>query len=243
MANGKRFGVLLTAPYNEYVEKKHGGYFDLFQKLLREEGETWEVFRVVDGEFPAVEELHNFAGFVVTGSRFDAHGNDLWILKLCRLLKTLHAMRIKVLGICFGHQILCRALGGKTGRAFHGWDLGMRKLKISQKLSARYSTLKIPSAINVLECHRDQVYKAPVGAQVLASSNKTRIEVFGLGDHILGIQGHPEYTNDILLNIIDKILDKNTIKEKIIEDAKASITNKKDDYEIWEKICKLFLKA
>lgn len=245
---GKRFGVLLCAPDESYLKKKYGGYFTLFASLLSEPGETWDLFRVVDHQFPATEDLCNYHGFVVTGSRYDAHGNDLWILKLCNLLQTLYAMDIKVLGICFGHQVLCRALGGKIGRSLAGWDIGVRKIRVSDKLSAKYPGFKIPSVISIIECHQDKVYRAPLGAEIVGSSVKTNIEMFCVGDNIMGIQGHPEYTTDILFHLVDGILDKNlaevrvflNFQEKINEDA---LQKKQPDRDIWQKICKSFLKA
>ncbi|KAH9314237.1 hypothetical protein KI387_022864, partial [Taxus chinensis] len=238
-----RFGVLLCAPDQDYVLKKYGGYFSVFVGMLSDAEETWDLFRVVDGEFPGMEDVCKYDGFVVTGSRFDAHGNDVWILKLCHFLQALHAMRIKVLGICFGHQVLCRAFGGKIGRASTGWDIGLRKITIFKKMSAKYFDLEIPSKLSVFKIHQDQVYKVPLGGEILASSDKTSIEMFSLGDHILGIQGHPEYTNDILLILIDILSDKNMIEEKISEEAKASLATNQPDREIWEKICKSFLKT
>lgn len=240
---GKKFGVLLCAPDQAYVKKRYGGYFTLFASMLSEPGESWDLFRVVDGQFPAMEDLCKYDGFVVTGSRHDAHGNDVWILKLCHLLQTLNTMGIKVLGICFGHQVLCRALGGKTGRASLGWDIGLTKITVFDNLLTRYSGLEIPSTIGIIECHQDKVYKVPLGAEILASSGKTDIEMFSLGDNILGIQGHPEYTSDILFNLIDVLIDKNLIKEKKSEEAKTSLQNNQPDAEIWHKICKLFLKT
>ncbi|GLJ14144.1 hypothetical protein SUGI_0227000 [Cryptomeria japonica] len=240
---GRRFGVLLCAPDQDYVNKMYGGYFSLFKGILSEAEEKWDLFKVLEGEFPAMEEVYKYDGFVVSGSRFDAHGNDVWILDLCRFLQTLHTMRIKVLGICFGHQILCRALGGKIGRAVIGWDIGLRKITVSKRLSTKHFGLEIPSIIRVLECHQDQVYKVPLGAEIIASSDKTSIEMFSFGDHILGVQGHPEYTSDILLNFIDNLLDKSCIQVKLSEEAKASLANSQPDKEIWEKICKSFLKS
>lgn len=198
------------------------------------------MFRVVDHQFPATEDLCNYHGFVVTGSRYDAHGNDLWILKLCNLLQTLYAMDIKVLGICFGHQVLCRALGGKIGRSLAGWDIGVRKIRVSDKLSAKYPGFKIPSVISIIECHQDKVYRAPLGAEIVGSSVKTNIEMFCVGDNIMGIQGHPEYTTDILFHLVDGILDKNLAEEKMNEDT---LQKKQPDRDIWQKICKSFLKA
>lgn len=240
---GKRFGVLLCAPDQDYVKKRYGGYFSLFANMLREPGESWDSFRVIDGQFPAMEDLCKYDGFVVTGSRYDAHGNDVWILKLCHFLQTLNTMAIKVLGVCFGHQVLCRALGGKTGRANVGWDIGLRKIKVLDKLSAKYSGLEIPSVISIIECHQDEVYKVPLGAEILASSGKTNVEMFSLGDNILGIQGHPEYTADILFNLVDGLIDKNLIGEKMSDEANKSLQNSKPDAEIWQIICKRFLKA
>jgi GMP synthase-like glutamine amidotransferase len=248
---GKRFGVLLCAPDQGYLQKRYGGYFTLFANMLSEPGETWDLFRVVDGQFPATEDLCKYHGFVVTGSRYDAHGNDVWILKLCHLLQTLNTMGTKILGICFGHQVLCRALGGNIGRASVGWDIGLRKITVCDKLSAKYSGLEIPSMISIIECHQDNVYKVPSGAEILASSGKTNIEMFSLGDNILGIQGHPEYTIDILFHLIDGILDKNLTEvrvflnfhQKMNDDARASLPNNQPDRDIWQKICKLFLKT
>jgi GMP synthase-like glutamine amidotransferase len=50
-----------------------------------------------------------------------------------------------------------------------------------------------------------QVWEAPLGAEVLAWSDKTGVEMFCVGDHVLGIQGHPEYTADILLSLVDRL--------------------------------------
>jgi GMP synthase-like glutamine amidotransferase len=102
---GKRFAVLLCAEDSEYVIKMHGGYFGVFERMLAEEGETWDVYRVASGEFPEDDETDTFDGFVITGSCNDAHGNDVWICKLLSLLKKLDSKKKKILGICFGHQV------------------------------------------------------------------------------------------------------------------------------------------
>ena len=102
-----RYALLLAAHDSEYVKKAYGGYFNVFVAAFGEEGESWDLYRVVEGEFPDMDELDNYDGFVVSGSPFDAYANDFWILKLCLLLRTLDAMQKKVLGICFGHQVCC----------------------------------------------------------------------------------------------------------------------------------------
>lgn len=247
----KRYALFLAAKDSDYVLKVYGGYFNVFVAAFGEEGERWDLFRVVEGDFPDFNELHKYDGFVISGSPYDAYGNDNWILKLCFMLQTLDAMQKKVLGICFGHQVniffinyhgiilevsglyltltslffflieilfyqvLCRALGGKVGKAYTGWDIGLRRVRIVNDL-APCSFLEdlgeIPGSLSIMECHRDEVWKVPIGAEVIGFSDKTGVEMFTIGDHILGIQGHPEYTKDILYNLIDRLLNNNSIE-------------------------------
>ncbi|XP_059443301.1 gamma-glutamyl peptidase 5-like [Corylus avellana] len=239
---GKRFCVLLCAEDSDYVKKMYGGYFGVFVRMLAEEGETWDVYRVASGEFPDDEEIALLDGFVITGSCNDAHGNDVWICKLLNLLKKLDAMKKKVLGICFGHQILGRALGGKTGRSMSGWDIGVRTIHLSSS-SKHFSSLKIPATLSLIECHRDEVRELPPKAEVIAWSDKTGIEMFRYGDHIMGIQGHPEYTKDILLHLIDRLLQRDMIMESYAKEVKGKVGACEPDREAWKKLCISFLKG
>ncbi|CAN6482321.1 unnamed protein product [Victoria cruziana] len=237
-----RFGVLLCAEDSEYVRKRYGGFFGVFVGMLAEEGETWDVFRVGAGELPEDDDLAEYDGFVITGSCRDAHGNDACISDLCSLLKRLHALRKRVLGICFGHQVLCRALGGKTGRAAGGWDIGVTTVKILP--SASLPAHGVPSSIPVIECHRDEILELPPDAEVLAWSDKTKVEMFRLGDHILGIQGHPEYNKDILCHLIDRLLQRNLIDDSFADKVKETLDkNEPRHREAWKRLCRGFLKA
>lgn len=71
---------------------------------------------------------------------------------------------------------------------------------------------EIPPSLSIIECHQDEVWEVPLGAEVIAFSDKTGVEMYTIGAHILGIQGHPEYTKDILFNIIDRLLNNNAIE-------------------------------
>ncbi|XP_031126059.1 gamma-glutamyl peptidase 5-like [Ipomoea triloba] len=241
MELGKKFAVLLCAEDSEYVKKKYGGYFGVFVKMLGEEGEIWKVFHVAKGEFPTDAEIGEFDGYVITGSCNDAHGNDIWICKLLNLLNKLDAMKKNILGICFGHQILGRALGGKTGRATSGWDIGVTAVHISS--SKLFSSLNLPASLHVIECHRDEIIELPEKAEIMAWSNKTGIEMFRYGDHIMGIQGHPEYTKDILVHLIDRLSQRNLIQDDVAISAKAKLGTYEPDREAWRKLCTGFLKG
>ncbi|KAL5562700.1 hypothetical protein UlMin_032447 [Ulmus minor] len=242
MGENKKFAILLCADDTDYVKKMYGGYFGVFMRMLEEDGESWELYRVTRGEFPEEDELETFDGFVLTGSSKDAHGNDLWICRLLNLLKLLDSMKKKVLGICFGHQILSRALGGKSGRSMTGWDIGTRTVHMSSS-SNLLSALKMPSLLNIYEIHRDEVWELPPKAELIAWSEKTGVEVFKYGDHMMGIQGHPEYTKDILLNLIDRLVKQGCVEDGDAEELKTKVETREPDREAWKRLCISFLKG
>ncbi|WOL06682.1 gamma-glutamyl peptidase 5 [Canna indica] len=238
-----RFAVLLCADASKYVKKVHGGYLKVFLELLGEEGETWHVYRAAHSELPSVADIDGYDGFVITGSCNDAHGDDQWIMDLVAFLKVLDSKKKKVLGVCFGNQILSRALGGKTGRSKKGWDIGVTCVHPSQTITDLLSSLNIPSHLPVIEFHQDEVWQLPPHAEVLACSEKTGVEMFRYGDHIMGIQGHPEYDKDILLHLIDRCLQRNLIETSHAEVAKGRINELEPNREAWRRLCQGFLKG
>eukprot|EP00249_Psilotum_nudum_P028895 c38887_g1_i1 orf=343-1125(-) len=242
LSMGPSFAVLLAGQTLEYVQKKYGGLGCLFVKFLSDPGETWDIFPVIKGHFPTDEELQKYDGFVVTGSRHDAHGGEDWIQKLCQLIQKVHQKRKKLLGICFGHQVLSLALGGKTGRAPVGWEVGLKNVIISDALLSKPYGHKLPPSIRVIEVHQDQVSEIPPGGELLASSEKTGIEIFAVGEHVLGIQGHPEFTEDVLHNFLDTGCHQG-LTEELINEAVASMKEGKPDREILQQLCKSFLKG
>ncbi|KAF7803781.1 gamma-glutamyl peptidase 5-like [Senna tora] len=92
-------------------------------------------------------------------------------------------------------------------------------------------------------CFGHQVRELPAKAEVIAWSDKTGIEMFRYGDHIMGIQGHPEYTSDILFHLIDRLVQRNFILEAFGEEVRAKMELREPDKEAWKRLCRSFLKG
>ena len=91
--------------------------------------------------------------------------------------------------MCFGHQAIAQALGGRVERV-ETWGLGNRPIN----LKAREGWMEPDTdPVGVFYCHRDQVLDLPDEARLIASSDHCPAAVLAVGDHLLGVQAHPEF--------------------------------------------------
>ncbi|CAN8273415.1 unnamed protein product [Cochlearia groenlandica] len=246
MVDQKKYALFLATPDSEFVKKAYGGYHNVFVSTFGDEGEHWDSFRVVDGEFPGEEDLEKYDGFVISGSSHDAFENHDWILKLCDIVKKLDVMKKKIIGICFGHQIIARVRGGTVGRAKKGLELKLGDITIVKDAitpECNYFGDVVPDTVAIIKLHQDEVLVAPEGAKVLAYSEKYDVEMFSLEEHLFCIQGHPEYNKEILFEIVDRVVRLGYITQEVADTAKASMENRGADRKLLETICKNFLKG
>lgn len=181
-----RIGILQTGHAPEQLRAVHGDYNEMFMRLLGRPGISFETFPVQADAFPAHPSVAD--AWVVTGSSCGVYDGFPWIAKLEALLHRMHEARTPLVGICFGHQAIAEALGGRVEKFSGGWSCGLKRYDMTGRTS--------PAAL--LSWHQDQVVAPPPGADVIASSDFCRFAGLRFGDHILTLQPHPEFTPDYL---------------------------------------------
>lgn len=184
-------GILVCGPVREELVAEHGEYPAMFTRLLQTVAPalTTSAYRVYAGEFPARSDAH--AAYIISGSRFSVYDEDPWIRRLEAFVRELYAARIPTVGICFGHQMMARALGGVTAKAPQGWGIGKH---VSQVLRTPAWMRPVAPEYGVFVSHQDQVTQLPPAAERLAASAHCPNAMFVVDNVFLGIQGHPEFT-------------------------------------------------
>ncbi len=212
-----RIGILQCDHVDPDLNDEHGDYADMFSQLMLKQDDQLEIslYDLPNDLFPI--DLNACDGYIITGSRHSAYDDIPWIHRAKILVQDLYKAKIPTIGICFGHQIIAEALGGKVEKAEEkGWGVGVHQWEIKNK-TEWMSEGKDDSSLSLLASHQDQVVKMPEDSTLIASSDFCPIAGFQTGS-MLAMQGHPEfsanYTEALISSRLDRI-DKNTSSEAL----------------------------
>ncbi len=173
----------------------------MFIRLFERAGAQWsmEVFNTQLGQYPA--SFDDYDAVLLTGSRADSFSEAPWAVELRRRVKTLLEARKKMVGICFGHQLIALCMGAPVGRAPQGWGAGRMTYEWLRP-DLPYSAGR--TEIALLASHQDQVFELPRGATLVARSAFCPVAAFTVGDSVFCIQPHPEFQEEVSAYLLDK---------------------------------------
>ena len=252
----KRYAIFICGPH---LPNSVGDYGDMFIRLLSTKNDNiiFDKFIVYNSSsLPSFAHIVTYYdGIFLTGSRFDAHSDDKWCVELRALIRSIYEYNlkehaevdktkiIKMIGICFGHQLIAHALNGKSGRNNKGiWELGIKKISPTPAFSEVFKGFADVKALNVLQVHRDAVLALPTDATLLAYSSKTDVEMYCIDDIILCMQGHPEVNKEYVCLIVDtKLNDDQSVPREEIKYELQSMNDYTPNNEIFKRLILEFL--
>ncbi|QMT59947.1 GMP synthase [Legionella sp. PC997] len=219
-----KIGILQCDQVDSRLIAVHGTYLEMYIQLLQVEEPNlkFTVFDVRFGELPSNMDVVD--AYIITGSRHGVNEDLSWIRALEEFVRCLHAARKKIIGICFGHQLIAKALGGKVIKAHQGWGIGVSVNKITQLKPWMSPSLGI---LNLIVSHQDQVVLLPEGAEVLAASDFCPFYMVQIRDNLLTVQGHPEYSKSYSRALIE--LRKNNLSQEVAAQGLKSLQQHCDD--------------
>lgn len=233
-----RLGILdvLASPRVAHIRWPAGSTTDTYIQFLRATtvahgsvahgiSLTFVGYDVAGGEMP--QSVDACDAYLVTGSVSGVYDEDSWLAPLMAFIREAHRAGKKLVGICFGHQVLAHALGGHAAKSDKGWGLGLKQFDIVQ--SKPWMTGQ-PDSCALYFSHQDQVITLPPGAERLGGNGFCENAMFSLDDCVLGIQGHPEFTRSIMDDILAK--PKPTVPDDVQATAVASVANGTPDNQL-----------
>ena len=205
-----KVAILETGRPPAPLAEKFGNYPDMFGNLLGQEFEI-RSFEVEAGELPSDPEAH--AAHLITGSPAGVYDLLPWIEPLKEFIRAADCS--KMVGICFGHQIMAEALGGRVEKSEQGWGAGLHRYTVVQ----REPWMDFAATIASPASHQDQIVIQPPHTKVVAHSTFTPFVALAWDDRpAISFQFHPEFSPEFARALIEKRFD-------VVPDPEAAIAS------------------
>ena len=191
-----KIGILETGRPPAELEPRFGRYDAKIARLLGE-GYRGTTYEIQSGQFP--ERAEDNDAYIVTGSSAGVYEDHDWIPPLKAFLRQAKG-KTKLVGICFGHQIMAEAFGGRVEKSEKGWGVGLHRYEVRDQAPWMDP---VPSfAIPV--SHQDQIVEQPPSSRIVAASPFTSFGMLAYDDQpAISFQCHPEFTHGFAQALIE----------------------------------------
>ncbi len=187
-----KIGVLQCDDVAGPLQAAHGNYGDMVCRWLgaADARLSFQVWACHKGALPDARARAD--AWIIGGSKNSVNDDEPWIDALSEFVREQWRRQQPLAGICFGHQLLARALGGTVAVDDHGWGVGIYETRLAGR--EPWMSPWPGERLQLLASHREQVHTLPESARVLAGAPFCPHYLMQVGDTVLGLQGHPEFT-------------------------------------------------
>ncbi len=186
----------------DFIPNYESLFMDLFASIGVEA--SYKIYQTWQGELPAT--INTDEIYLVPGSLDSAYDDKPWILSLVQWIRQAYSGGARLMGVCFGHQVIARALDGEVKKYDGGFGAGIRASSVVDEKMKNYFP---EGQMRLLYSHHDQVTALPPQAVLCATSDFCRNESYRIGNQVVTFQGHPEFTvaysRHLLTNCSDDI--------------------------------------
>ena len=186
--------IISAGPGMDEIRNIYGHAIDWISSFIKDSFIIVDIVHIYQNEN---FDESDYDAWIITGSASSVTDNHSWISLLQNKIVYAYQNSIPVLGICFGHQIISSALGGKVTNNKKGWELGSYKININDtgKASPLFKEVDFDDYFHF--SHEDVVVELPSFA-IKLDSNDMGLQSYSINDKIFGVQFHPEFSTEII---------------------------------------------
>lgn len=203
-----KIGILECGRPPAEMRAQSGLYPQMFMRLLDGRGFDFSTWHVEGMELP--DTVLDADGWLITGSRHGVYENHAFLPPLEQFIRDAFAADVPVVGICFGHQVIAQALGGKVEKFAGGWAVGTQDYMFDT------------GRVRLNAWHQDQVVTPPADAQTVASNDFCTHAALLYPGKGFSVQAHPEYDDSTLQNLI-RYRGRGIVPDALLRAAQASL--------------------
>ncbi len=191
--------MIKTGSAPDPISRAHGDFENWFLEGLNLGPSDVQVVDVQAGQrLPDLAD--SLAGVLVTGSPAMVSHREDWSERTAGWLANAHYTGLPMLGVCYGHQLIAHALGGRVGPNPAGRRMGTHTIQFHRPTSDLFDAL--PKSTQLHATHVEAVLELPSQARVIGTTDGDPHHVLHFGQRSWGVQFHPEFTADIMASYI-----------------------------------------
>lgn len=188
--------IIRTGRAPDNIRGRHGDFPHWFRLGTRLLPHQLRIVDVADGEaLPAPEQV---AGAMITGSAAMVTERAAWSERTAGWIRNAMDVELPLFGVCYGHQLMAHALGGRVDYLPGGREIGTQPIELLDHAASDPLTRDLPATFRAHTTHEQSVLEPPPGATVLACSLRDPHQLLRHGPRAISSQFHPEFNADVM---------------------------------------------